>query len=173
MRLNALPLIIAPLLMSPLLVNAATLSVCTEASPDGFDVVQYNSLTTTNASADVLMNRLVDYNATSAKLTPSLAESWQVSDDGLSYTFKLRNDVSFHTTDYFKPTRKLNADDVLFSFQRMLDDDHPWHKVAQSGYPHAQSMQLPQLVKSIEAPDAHTVRFNLTHPDATFLATLS
>lgn len=173
MRLNALPLIIAPLLMSPLLVNAATLSVCTEASPDGFDVVQYNSLTTTNASADVLMNRLVDYNATSAKLTPSLAESWQVSDDGLSYTFKLRSDVSFHTTDYFKPTRKLNADDVLFSFKRMLDNDHPWHKVAQSGYPHAQSMQLPQLVKSIEAPDAHTVRFNLTHPDATFLATLS
>ncbi|MDR6356730.1 hypothetical protein Q3H58_003401 [Pseudomonas psychrotolerans] len=38
-----------PLLFAPLLAQAATLSVCTEASPDGFDVVQYNSLTTTNA----------------------------------------------------------------------------------------------------------------------------
>ena len=48
MRLAALPLLLAPLL-APALVQANTLSVCTEASPDGFDVVQYNSLTTTNA----------------------------------------------------------------------------------------------------------------------------
>jgi hypothetical protein len=51
MRLAALPLLLAPLLLSPL-AQAAALSVCTEASPEGFDVVQYNSLTTTNASAD-------------------------------------------------------------------------------------------------------------------------
>ncbi|MEG2798067.1 MAG: hypothetical protein RR958_25800, partial [Pseudomonas sp.] len=49
MRLAALPLLFAPLLLSPL-AQAAALSVCTEASPEGFDVVQYNSLTTTNAS---------------------------------------------------------------------------------------------------------------------------
>ncbi|MBI3906863.1 MAG: ABC transporter substrate-binding protein, partial [Pseudomonas fluorescens] len=55
MRLAALPLLLAPLLLSPQ-AFAAALSVCTEASPEGFDVVQYNSLTTTNASADVLMN---------------------------------------------------------------------------------------------------------------------
>ncbi|MEB0284761.1 hypothetical protein, partial [Sphingomonas sp. 10B4] len=52
MRLATLPLLLAPLLC-PLWAQAATqLSVCTEASPEGFDVVQYNSLTTTNASAD-------------------------------------------------------------------------------------------------------------------------
>jgi dipeptide transport system substrate-binding protein len=82
MRLAALPLLLAPLL-APILAQASTLSVCTEASPDGFDVVQYNSLTTTNASADVLMNRLVDYDAASGKLVPSLADSWEVSPDGL------------------------------------------------------------------------------------------
>jgi peptide/nickel transport system substrate-binding protein len=41
--------------------------------PEGFDVVQYNSLTTTNASADVLMNRLVDFDTASGKVVPSLA----------------------------------------------------------------------------------------------------
>ena len=145
MRLAALPL-----LLVPLLAQASTLSVCTEASPDGFDVVQYNSLTTTNASADVLMNRMVEFDAASGKLLPSLAASWEVSDDGLSYTFSLRPDVRFHSTDYFSPSRPLNADDVLFSLQRMLDPDHPWHKVATSGYPHAQSMQLPSLIASID-----------------------
>ncbi|SHL37471.1 ABC transporter substrate-binding protein [Phytopseudomonas punonensis] len=169
MRLALLPLLIAPVFA-----QAAILSVCTEASPDGFDVVQYNSLTTTNASADVLMNRLVEFDAASGKLLPSLASSWKISDDGLTYTFTLRPDVLFHRTDYFKPTRRtLEADDVLFSFQRMLDPNHPWHKTATSGYPHAQSMQWPALIKAVEKVDAHTVRITLNKPDATFLATLS
>ncbi|BAN51252.1 ABC transporter substrate-binding protein [Metapseudomonas resinovorans] len=162
-----------PLLFAPLLAQAATLSVCTEASPEGFDVVQYNSLTTTNASADVLMNRLVEFDAQQGKLVPSLAERWEISADGLSYTFQLRPDVAFHSTDYFKPSRALNADDVVFSFQRMLDPANPWHKVAQSGFPHAQSMQLPALIKSIDKLDEQRVRFSLNKPDATFLATLS
>ena len=98
MRLAALPLLLAPLFIAPLACAATTLSVCTEASPEGFDVVQYNSLTTTNASADVLMNRLVDYDAAGGKLVPSLADSWDVSPDGLTYTFNLHPNVKFHRT---------------------------------------------------------------------------
>ena len=172
MRLATLPFLLAPLFASAL-AHAAPLTVCTEASPEGFDVVQYNSLTTTNASADVLMNRLVEFDAKTGKVIPSLADSWTVSADGLTYAFKLHPGVKFHGTQYFKPARELNAQDVLFSFQRMLDPANPWHKVAQSGFPHAQSMQLPGLIKKIEAPDPLTVRFTLDHPDATFLATLS
>jgi peptide/nickel transport system substrate-binding protein len=172
MRLAILALLFAPLL-GPLLAQATTLSVCTEASPDGFDVVQYNSLTTTNASADVLMNRLVEFDAASGKLLPSLAQSWEVAEDGLSYSFRLREGVQFHDTDYFSPSRALSADDVLFSLQRMLDPNHSWHKVAASGYPHAQSMQLPSLIESVDKLDEHNLRITLTRPDATFLATLS
>jgi len=172
MRLAALPLLLAPLLISPL-AQAAALSVCTEASPEGFDVVQYNSLTTTNASADVLMNRLVDFDTASGKVVPSLASSWEVSPDGLTYVFKLRPQVKFHHTDYFTPRRDLTAEDVKFSFDRMLDPANPWHKVAQSGFPHAQSMQLPALITKIDALDPLTVRFTLDHADSTFLATLS
>ena len=51
-------------------------------------------------------------------IAPGLAESWTISDDGLEYTFKLRPGVKFQTTDYFTPTRDLNADDVVFSFER-------------------------------------------------------
>ena len=85
MRLAAVPFLLT-FCLSPL-AQAATLSVCTEASPEGFDVVQYNSLSTTNASADVLMNRLVDFDAKAARLVPSLAQSWSVSPDGLVYDF--------------------------------------------------------------------------------------
>ncbi|MFU6989152.1 ABC transporter substrate-binding protein [Pseudomonas paraeruginosa] len=172
MRLAAFSLFLAPLLFAQP-AAAAALSVCTEASPEGFDVVQYNSLTTTNASADVLMNRLVEFDAGKGAVVPSLAERWTVSDDGLNYRFDLRQDVRFHRTAYFKPSRALNADDVVFSFRRMLDPADPWHRVAQNGFPHAQSMQLPQLIKRVEKSGDHQVLFVLDHPDATFLPMLS
>ncbi len=81
--------------------------------------------------------------------------------------------MKFHRTDYFTPSRTLTAEDVRFSFERMLDPANPWHKIAQSGFPHAQSLQLPALIKKIDALDPLTVRFTLDHADSTFLAALS
>lgn len=149
------------------------LSVCTEASPEGFDVVQYNSLTTTNASADMLMNRLVEFDADTATLVPGLASGWSISEDGRVHDFRLREDVRFHQTAYFSPSRPFAADDVLFSFQRMIDPGHPWHAFAARGYPHAQSMGWPQLIERIEALGPHHLRITLKQADATFLASLS
>lgn len=168
-----LSLLIPLLLLLPALAMAKPLTVCTDASPEGFDVVQYNSLVTTNASADVLMNRLVEFDARAGKVVPGLAERWTVSADGLSYTFTLRRNVAFHATDYFRPGRKLNADDVVQSFERMLKPDHPWHRIAVNGFPHAQSMQLPKLVRAVDRIDDQTVRFTLNEADATFLPMLT
>jgi dipeptide transport system substrate-binding protein len=153
---------------------AKPLTVCTESSPDGFDVVQFNSLVTTNASADVIFNALVSYDEAQKKVVPALADKWDVSADGLTYTFHLRPNVPFQTTEWFKPTRTLNADDVVFTFERMLDANNPWHKVAgASGFPHAQSMGLVKLVKSVTKVDANTVKFELNEPNATFLSILT
>jgi dipeptide transport system substrate-binding protein len=164
----------AVLFTAPALVLAKPLTVCTESSPDGFDVVQFNSLVTTNASADVIFNSLVSYDEAAKKVVPSLADKWEVSADGLTYTFHLRPNVQFQTTDYFKPSRPLNADDVVFTFDRMLNDSNPWHKVAgASGFPHAQSMGLPKLIKSISKVDDNTVKFELNAPDATFVSILT
>src|SRR5258707_3894514 len=95
----------AVLAITPVLAMSKPLTVCTESSPDGFDVVQFNSLVTTNASADVVFNTLVSYDEAAKKVAPSLAQKWDVSDDGLTYTFHLRPNVAFQTADYFKPTR--------------------------------------------------------------------
>lgn len=158
----------------PLAAAAKPLTVCTEASPDGFDVVQYNSLVTTNASADVIFNGLVAFDESSSKVVPALADRWTISPDGLTYTFHLRPNVQFQTTDYFKPSRPLDADDVLFTFSRMLDPNNPWHKVSSaSGFPHAQSLQLGKLIQSITKNGEDTVVFHLSEPNATFLSILT
>ncbi|VEB44514.1 Uncharacterised protein [Chromobacterium violaceum] len=66
-KLSAAALAVLPLAA----LAAKPLTVCTDANPEGFDVVQYNSLVTTNASADVLMDRLVEYDAAAGKLRPA------------------------------------------------------------------------------------------------------
>lgn len=145
---------------------AGTLIYCSEASPEGFDVAQYTGGNTFDASGHTVFNRLAEFEKGSTEAVPGLAESWEVSADGLTYTFKLRKGVKFHTTDFFKPTREFNADDVVFSFMRMIDKEHPFRKAYPTEFPYASDTGLDANVKSVEAVDPHTVRFNMNKPDA-------
>ncbi|ULL04985.1 ABC transporter substrate-binding protein [Pseudomonas putida] len=148
---------------------AKPLVVCTEASPEGFDIVQYTTAVTADASAETVFNRLVDFKPGTTEIQPALAEGWDISADGLTYTFHLRQGVKFHTTDYFKPTRDFNADDVLWSLNRQLDPNHPWHDKTSVGYPYFESMGFKELLKSVSKADEHTVVITLSRPEAPFL----
>ena len=171
-----LPLLRGGLLFAALLAaqaQSANLVVCSEASPEGFDIVQYTAATTADATAETLFERLVAFAPGSTEIVPALAESWEIADDGLSYTFTLRKGVKFHANRDFTPSRTFNADDVLWSFQRQLDPAHPWHKLSLRGFPYAEAMGLAQLIERVEKLDEHRVRFVLRHPEAPFLANLA
>ncbi len=64
---------------------------------------------------------LVRYKDGTLEIEPALAESWTISDDGKTYTFKLRQGVKFHDGSDF------NAEAVKFNFERMLNKDHPFY----------------------------------------------
>ena len=171
--LTSLLLAALPLAAPAMADDKNSLVVCTEASPEGFDLVQYTAATTADATAETLFERLVRFIPGTTELAPALAESWEVGADGLTYTFHLRHGVKFHHTEWFTPSRELNADDVLWSFQRQLDPQHPWHDKAVRGFPYAESMGMAELIERIEAPDAYTVQFTLKHAEAPFLANLA
>ncbi|MES2854935.1 MAG: ABC transporter substrate-binding protein, partial [Bdellovibrionota bacterium] len=97
---------------------AKTFVYCSEASPSSFNPQLATDGPSFNASSRPLYNRLVDFERGSTKVIPSLAEKWEVSKDGKSYTFFLRKNVQFHTTAKYKPSRAFNADDVVFTFNR-------------------------------------------------------
>ncbi len=145
-----------------------SLVYCSEASPKGFDPNGYTSTPDYTVAAAVF-NRLLEYNRTNInKIEPSLAERWVISPDGRVYTFYLRRGVKFHTTPWFKPTRDFNAEDVVFTFERMRNPDMPFRKAYPSEFPDFGNLET--VISKIEAPDPYTVRFTLSSVYAPFLA---
>ncbi len=172
---KSLTLIIAAALvfLCTLPAGAKTLVYCSEGSPEGFNPAFYTSGTTFDASSRAIFNKLVEFERGTTKIIPGLAESWDISEDGLLYTFHLRKGVKFHTLKDFKPTRDFNADDVIFSFTRQLDKNHPFHKVTPGSYEYFNGMSMPELIKSIEKVDDYTVKFVLNRPEAPMIANLA
>lgn len=116
-----------------------------------------------------LYDRLLDVDPYTYRLIPELAESWEVLDKGATYRFHLRQDVPFQHTAWFTPQRLMNADDVVFSFSRIFDRQHPWHNVNGGSYPYFDSLQFYDAVESVQKLDQYTVEIHLRHPDASFL----
>ncbi|GKX52848.1 dipeptide ABC transporter periplasmic-binding protein DppA [Budvicia aquatica] len=153
--------------------QANTLVYCSEGSPEGFSPQLYTSGTTFDASSLPIYNRLVEFKIGGTEVIPGLAEKWEVSDDGKTYTFHLRQGVKFQSNKNFKPTRDFNADDVVFSFMRQKDDNHPYHKVSGGNYAYFGDMGMKELIQSVEKVDDHTVKIVLTRPEAPFIADIA
>ena len=145
---------------------------CSEGSPRFFNPQIASDGTSFDATKDVYSG-LLDFKRGSSEIVPALAKSWKVSKDGLTYTFNLRENVSFHETKDFKPTRNFNADDVMFSFKRVLDKNHPYHKINGGNYMYFSAMGLDVLIKNVEKVDDYTIRFEIKEQSATFLISLA
>ena len=150
-----------------------TLVFCSEESPDTLNPQLSFRQATFDATSRQVYDRLVAYEPGTAEIVPALATSWQVSEDGLRYEFRLRPQVSFHKARHFIPSRHLAAEDVVFSFMRQLDPKHPYHQVSGGAYPYFQGLGLPKIIKSVTAEEAGTVIFELKTPYPAFLSTLT
>jgi len=142
---------------------------CVSGQVNTFNPQKASSGLIVDTLAAQLYDRLLDVDPYTYRLVPELAESWEVLDNGATYRFRLRDDVSFQSTSWFKPTRKLNADDVVFTFQRIFNRDDEWHYVNGGSFPYFDSLQFADTVKNVRKLDNRTVEFTLARPDASFL----
>ncbi|MGR9467843.1 ABC transporter substrate-binding protein (plasmid) [Rhizobium leguminosarum] len=117
-----------------------------------------------------LYSRLMDYAPGTPNPVPSLAESFTVSPDGLTYTFKLHKGVKFSNG------REVVASDVKYSIERAVDPKTQGPGAgffgAIKGFEDETGGKTTTLA-GIETPDDSTVIFNLSRPDATFLHVLA
>ena len=92
------------------------------------------------------------------KIIGDVAESWMISKDALTYTFKIRKGIKFHDGS------ELTAKDVKATYDKLVFPPEGVVSARQATY---------DLVKKIEAPDANTVVFQMKHLSAAFLANLA
>lgn len=113
-----------------------------------------------------LFDGLMDYEAGTTTLRPDLAESYEISPDGQTFTFKLRPGVKFHNG------REMIAEDVKYSIERVVDPktQSPGQGFFASikGYDEAAEGKA-EGVSGITVVDPLTIKFELSRPDATFL----
>jgi peptide/nickel transport system substrate-binding protein len=137
----------------------------------GGDAVSLDPATVTDGESFIVTEQiyetLVEYAKDSMEIKPGLAEKWDISPDGLKYTFHLREGVKFHDgTDF-------NADAVVKNFQR-------WAKSKdEAKFAYYASMfggfegDEGHVIKEVKAVDDKTVEFTLARPQAPFLKNLA
>ncbi len=153
--------------------HAKELTFCAAQNPEGFDPAPHITGATFDASSQALYNRLVEFAPGTTRPVPGLAEGWDVSGNGLEYTFHLRAGVKFHSTYFYTPSRDLNADDVIFSLKRQMDRKDRYFDYAGGIWPYFEGMAMPALIKSINKVDDATVKITLTRPDPAILGDLA
>ncbi len=146
---------------------------CSEGNPSGFNPQLVTSGTTVDATSHQIYDHLIEFDTKTGDISPGLATGWKVSADKKTYTFYLRKGVTFHQSSVFIPRREFNAEDVLFSFYRIIDAENPYHYISNLGFPFFQSIDFSGLIEDITAPDDYTVVFRIKHKDASFLANLA
>lgn len=116
-----------------------------------------------------LVETQTNFDGTS-ELVPGLAERWDISDDGLEYTFYLRKGVKFHNGEEFK------ADDVLYTFERMLK---PETNALNQDFITAIKGAIDMMegtadkLAGLEIVDDYTIKVTLESPFAPFLANIA
>ena len=136
-------------------VRGGTIAVAIAVEPPGWDPTLSTSQEIARVTYGNVYEGLVRFDR-KGEVVPALATGWQVSTDGLAWTFTLRAGVRFHDGS------PLTAEDVLFKFERARDPDsgHVNH-----GYYAA--------VADVRAPDAGTIVFELTQPSRSLLYNLA
>lgn len=119
-----------------------------------------------------IFDRLVDVEVDAdgnSKIVPSLAESWDISDDGLEYTFHLRQGVKFHSGNDF------TAEDVAYTFHRMLTVEGGVNTEFIDQIKGADELLAGETdtLEGVEVVDDYTIKVTLKEPFAGFLASIS
>jgi len=123
-------------------------------------------------AASAVYDNLVQFKYGSTEIEPALATSWDISSNGLEYTFKLRKGVYFSKTKFFKTKSEFTSADVVFSLKRQFDKSHPYNKIG-GAFKYWSAMDMTNIVKDVIAVNKYTVKIILKKKEAPFIANLA
>jgi len=142
--------------------EGGTIIVGLQAEPVTLDAPQVTDYNTIRAAYN-LYDGLLRFKDESTEVEPGLAESWEISKDGLEYTLHLRKGIKFHDgTDF-------NAEAVKFNIDRQIDPNHPYHDTGDFAY----AEFTWGAVKQVDVVDEYTVKITLKNVLAPFISHLA
>ncbi len=156
---------------------------CSNANISNLDPISNEINVTSVTMAQNVFNRLIRFDPATGRYHPEIASEWTVSEDRTVYRFTLRRNVTFQRTSWFHPLRNMNADDVIFSFSRIMDYTNPYEEVQTQESSATQAsydildfrhlVQAKQIIRRINRIDDYTVDFILNAPNTHFLEFIS
>ncbi len=174
---------------------------CTSSSNFSFNPQTADAGTSMNIVTEQIYDKLFEAKDNSDQVNPVLATGYSYSKDGKTLWINLRHGVKFQTTPWFTPTRDFNADDVVFSLNRMLErvPDFPnfnianrvedsnsqgmtytdrqvniYHQQAKKvRFPYFESIKLNEKIKSVQSAGKYRVKITLFQPDYSILSHLA
>lgn len=150
----------SPILAAP----AKGLLYCSESNITSTNPHRYGISTTASSLSYALYDRMLNMNPETKEITSGVAQLTKVSDDGKIYIFKLnKKNIPFHKNQIFMPTRLLNADDIAFTFDRMINPENPFY-LAPTEFPFFNHSEISKLLVKVKALDKETVAFYLKEP---------
>lgn len=182
------PSFAAPRIPDELLNNG--LIYCAHSTGFSFNPQTVDVGTSMNVVTEQIYNKLFDIkNDKTKQITPVLATSYTLSKDGKTLLINLRKGVKFHQTPWFTPSRDLNADDVVFSLNRVLgrlqsypspEQEQPNHQynpqyqiyydlARQNRYPYFDSIDFNGKIAAVSAVSPYQVKIELNTPDSSIL----
>jgi peptide/nickel transport system substrate-binding protein len=148
---------------SPIATNDKVITVGRHFTGVGLDPAVVIDQESVRISVNIYEN-LVAYN--NDIIVPALAKSWTVSEDGLTWTFTLRDNIEFHDGTTF------DAEAVAFNFNRWMDVQSPYHS-GDFQYWNMVFGDDPGIVSSVQALSTNVLEIELNKPYAPFLSTLT
>ncbi|WP_156291847.1 ABC transporter substrate-binding protein [Oceanobacillus salinisoli] len=136
--------------------SGGILDVGLSSNPNTLDPIKYTGAYESQIIRSI-GNTLIVYNKDLSDFEPALATEWEASEDMMSYTFTLRDDVYFHPGEY-QDGREMNAEDVKYSLERSVNES---------------ALNRLSGVESVEVTGEHEVTLHLTAPNSSLLAMLT
>jgi ABC-type transport system substrate-binding protein len=145
---------------------------CSESNITSMNPQRYAISTMASSISYAIYDRLMTMDPSTKNVTEGLGSLDYISDNGKTYVFRIAKHIKFQFNKYFTPSRDLNAYDVAFTFDRLINKENPFYR-SRSEFPFFLRNDISDLLIKVEAINNNQVAFHLKQPTSQLIPFLA
>lgn len=140
---------------------------CSEAGLTSLNPQRSPVSNMTSTLSYAVYDRLLTMNPDTKAIIPAVGALAYTENKGLTRVYRLKRNIHFQSNNIFVPTRTMNAEDVAFSFNRMIDPNSPFYRPKQY-FPYLSAHESGSFIEKVEPRGTYLVAFKLHKPQPNF-----